>query len=127
MPQLVTNEIPRFFEGLRVKYYGMKNFHKRLEQSTHGVHKNCMESGKIRRCQDQDFGTNASAPTIETLHKSTVKSGSLVSLPSCPEECEAVFQRFLPLSILPPYKQKGVVRLSAYDKTIRTRALASPN
>ena len=49
-----------------------------------------MESGKIRRCQDQDLGTNASAPTIETLHKSTVKNGPLVSLPSCPEDCEAV-------------------------------------
>lgn len=86
-----------------------------------------MESGKIRRCQDQDRGTNASAPTIETLHKSTVKNGSLVSLPSCPEECEAVFQRFLPLSILALYKQKDVVSLSAYGKTILTRALASPN
>ena len=86
-----------------------------------------MESGKIRRCQDQDLGTNASAPTIETLHKSTVKNGPLVSLPSCPEECEAVFQRFLPLSILALYKQKDVVSLSAYGKTILTRALASPN
>ena len=75
----------------------------------------------------QDLGTNASAPTIDSLHKSTVKNGSLVSLPSCPEECEAVFQRFLPLSILALYKQKDVVSLSAYGKTILTRALASPN
>ena len=86
-----------------------------------------MEGGKIRRCQDQDFVENASAPTIDSLHKSTVENGSLASLPLCPEECEAVFQRFLPLSILTPYKQKGVVSLSAYNKTIRTRALASPN
>ena len=86
-----------------------------------------MESGKIRRCRDQDFIANASAPTIDSLHKSTVENESLPSLPLCPEECEAVFQRFLPLSILKPYKQKGVVSLSAYNKTIRTRALASPN
>ena len=86
-----------------------------------------MESVKIRRCQDQDFIANASAPTIDSLHKSTVKNGSLASLPSCAEEREAVFQRFLPLSILTPYKPKGVVSLSAHSKTIRTRALASPN
>ena len=86
-----------------------------------------MESSKIRRCRDQYFIANASAPTIDSLHKSTVKNGSLVSLPSCPEECEAVFQRFLPLSILALYKQKDVVSLSAYGKTILTRALASPS
>ena len=86
-----------------------------------------MESGKIRRCRDQDFIANASAPTIDSLHKSTVENGSLASLPSCPEDCEAVLYRFLPLSILTPYKQKGVVSLSVYNKTIRTRALASPN
>ena len=85
-----------------------------------------MESSKIRRCRDQDFIANASAPTIDSLHKSTVENGSLASLPSCPEEYEAVFQRFPPLSILTPYKQKGVASLSAYNKTIRTRALASP-
>ena len=38
-----------------------------------------MEGGKIRRCQDQDFVENASAPTIDSLHKSTVKNGSLAS------------------------------------------------
>lgn len=113
----------------------MKNFNKSGKNKPHVEYlEKCMvnsflflESGKTSRCYDQDFVENASAPTIDSLHKSTVKNGSLVSLPSCPEECEAVFQRFLPLSILPPYKQKGVVSLSAYDKTIRTRALANPN
>lgn len=37
-----------------------------------------------------------------------------IILPSCPEEREVVFQRFLPLSILTLYKQKGFVSLSAY-------------
>ena len=41
-------------------------------------------------CRDQDFIANASAPTIDSLHKSTVENGSLASLPSCPEDCEAV-------------------------------------
>ena len=86
-----------------------------------------MESSKIRRCRDQDFIANASAPTIDSLHKSTVENGSLPSLPLCPEECEAAFQRFLPLSILTPYKQKGVVSLSAYNKTIRNACLGKPN
>ena len=61
-----------------------------------------IESRKISRCYNQDFVANASAPTIDSLHKSTVKNGSLASLPSCPEEREAVFQLFLPLSILTP-------------------------
>ena len=113
----------------------MKNFHKSGKNKLHVEYLEkrrvnsflVIESGKISRCYNQDFVANASAPTIDTLHKSTVKDGSLASLPSCPEEREAVFQRFLLLSILTPYKQKGVVSLSAHGKTIRTRALASPN
>ena len=88
----------------------MKNFNKSGKNKPHVEYLEkrrvnsflVIESGKISHCYDHDFVEKASAPTIDSLHKSTVKNGSLASLPSCPEEREAVFQLFLPLSILTP-------------------------
>ena len=88
----------------------MKNFNKSGKNKPHVEYLEkrrvnsflVIESGKISHCYDRDFVEKASAPTTDSLHKSTVKNASLASLPSCPEEREAVFQLFLPLSILTP-------------------------